>query len=1155
VGGLAVTLISGSATQLFAQDIVLSDFEQTNYVWLPGGVWTATGTCFGTGPAQGTLPNQQTVDGYLGNGLVNSYLNGDAATGILVSPPFTIQRKYLQFLIGGGSYRGEGGYGGETRIDLLVNGQVVDHAVGPGEWEHLDWEQWNVSNLLGQTAQIRIVDTASTGWGHVNLDQIVESNTSLNTGVITPTNQFINLPVKLGNPYHVVSLLVNGLSVQEFALPLGTSSNYDFYAFLDLSACQNTQMVVRVDSTNGLQLSNFIQSSAPVTTVPIYQEALRPIYHFTPRRGFNNDPNGMVFCQGEYHLCYQHNPFDVVVGNQNWGNAVSSDLVHWQELSEAIYGDALGQAWSGSTVVDGNNCAGFGANALVSFYTSAGGHANNNLMSEGQLFSQSLAYSLDAGRTWSKYANNPVIANVEGDNRDPKVIWYAPGNKWVMVFWLSHNDFGFFSSTNLVNWTQNSTFTFPGVIEVPELFPLPLDNNTNNLKWIFYAGAGHYYVGQFDGDAFTAQYGPFSIRGGNSFAAGQTFNNIPTADGRRILMANATGNYPNMPFNGGMDFPVQLTLRTTASTPLIYVNPVNEIARLRTSTNSWPAQALSNGVNVMPGAKGEACELDTQLQPGTATNLTFTLRGTTVNYNCQSQQVSCEGLTNTLSANNGVVDLHLLVDRGSLEIYGNQGLLYMPMSVTPAAGAQPITLVASGSGAQLLSLNLYHLGSAWPAAPPFILTQPGPATTINLGDALSFSVTATSTTLPISYQWYNQGQPLVGATNSTLSVLAVSTTNVCYAVVVSNAGGAVTSSVAPLTVLAPYPVAYWRMEAQITAPNNAGIPTFVGVADSDTNRGQGIYTTGSLPAAIDDLITFNGLPGGPVTLTTNVAPASMFVNHHNAGNYSYAAEAISNVDGCLFFPQDQYGDEMDFTGSFSLELFFQTDGNRSGAGIMQLLSQGTDTGQIFRYGLNVNESAPGGIRFKVANSSLAQTNMVELAGTNYADGQWHYLLAVCDTLSGTNGQLRLTLVNPDGSQASATNNLPSGFLPLRVEDNGNLFLGRNTYPASVNPETFLGFMDEVQITAGVVPDRLRIGRIPAIDNHPQIAGVSAGTNGLSFQWAGAAATDFLVQWVARLGGVWQTVAMLPTANVIASYTETNSARLMNSAGFYRVIAE
>src|SRR5665213_780670 len=478
----------------------------------------------------------------------------------------------------------------------------------------------------------------------------------------------------------------------------------------------------------------------------------------------------------------------------------------------------------------------------------------------------------------------------------------------------------------------------------------------------------------------------------------------------------------------------------------------------------------------------------------------------------------------------------------------------MPMSTTPTFGAQPISLVASGSGAQLLSLDLYNLGAAGPAAPPYIASQPGPATTVNGGFA-SFSVTATGTTVPFSYQWFNNGQPIAGATNSTLSVFTVPFTNVNYYVVISNASGSVTSSVVALTGPAPYKVSYWRMESQIVAPNNAGTPTFAGVADSDTNSGQGIFTTGTLPATIDDLITFNGLTGNPVTLSTDVAPASMFVNSHSSGGFSYNAEAITNVDGALFFPQDQYGDEFDFTSPFSIELFFKTDGDRSGAGIMQLISQGTDTGQIFRYGINVNESSAGGLRFAVAHSSLGQTNVVDLTGANYADGQWHYLLAVCDALSGTNGQMRLTIANADGTQTSATNNLPAGFLPLPTQNNGNLFIGRNTYSASVNPETFLGFIDEVQITAEVVPDTWRIGRVPAIDNHPQISGVTAGTNGVSFQWNGAAANNFLVQWESQLGNAWQSIATIPSANALTTFVDTNANRLMNTAGFYRIIAQ
>ncbi len=483
--------------------------------------------------------------------------------------------------------------------------------------------------------------------------------------------------------------------------------------------------------------------------------------------------------------------------------------------------------------------------------------------------------------------------------------------------------------------------------------------------------------------------------------------------------------------------------------------------------------------------------------------------------------------------------------------------LWAPVTNTPSVQGDQWSVTLAGDNVTSYFQFQTNQESAWiySVAPPAptIAVQP-PPTTVNYGGSAHVNVIAGGVG-PLFYQWFNHGQAIAGATNSTLSVFAVPATNVGYYVVVSNAGGSVTSSVAPLTVRAPYQVAYWRMESQIEAPNNAGVPTFVGVADTDTNSGEGIYATGTLPAAIDDLITFNGLPGGPVTLSTNVAPASMFVNGHNAGNYSYNAEAITNVDGCLFFPQDQYGDEMDFTGPFSIELFFRTDGNRSGAGIMQLLSQGTDTGQIFRYGLSVNESAAGGIRFKLANSNLSQTNDVDLAGADYADGQWHYVLAICDPLSGPNGQMRLTIVNQDGSQASATNDLPAGFLPLPAADNGNLFLGRDTYPVSVNPETFLGFIDEVQITAGVVPDTWRIGRVPSIDNHPHIEGVSVGTNGVSFQWTGAAANNFSVQWVSQLGGVWQTIAILPSVNLSAFYRDTSASRLSSPAGYYRLVSE
>jgi fructan beta-fructosidase len=1045
-------------------------------------------------------------------------------------------------------------------------------------------------------------------------------------------------------------LLVNGLAVQEFNIPLGTTANHDFYAFLDLSAYQNTQMVVRVDAVNGVQMADFIQSSAPLTTTPIYQEPLRPIYHYSARRGFVNDPNGMVYYNGEYHLCYQHNPYDIVVGNQNWGSAVSTDLVHWQELPEAIYGDALGQAWSGSSVVDSNNNAGFGANAIVSFYTSAGGHGNNNLMSQGQLFGQSLAYSLDSGRTFIKYTNNPVVPNVVGDNRDPRVIWYAPGNKWVMVFWLQGTDFGFFSSTDLKHWTQTSTFTFGnGVIEVPELFQLPLDGNTGNQKWIFYAGAGNYYVGTFDGNTFTAQNGMYIIRKGNSFAAAQTFNNIPASDGRRILIANGTQNYPNMPFQCAMDFPVELTLNTVGGAPTMFVNPVQELALLRTSTNTWAAQALANGVNVMSGTTGEAFDLDATFQPGTATSITFTLRGTTVTYDRVAQTVSCAGTTQSLAPSGGTVRIQMLVDRGTIEIFGNSGLLYMPMSVTPTSGAQTVSLVATGSGATLNSLVMHNLGSAWnyvavtnpPSTnPPAINVQPAsvtnaPGSTVsftvnatgapplayrwrfnslpldpavniasvtnstltisptdltnagtydvvitnnvgsvtsspvtltlvaptissppspliaNLGGPGSFSVTASGGS-PLYYQWRRNGSPISDATNSTLNLFPVTAS---YAgnhdVIVNNGALSVTSSPALLTVREPYRVARWPMEAQATTPNTSGTLAFNGVLDALTNAGQGIVAVGGVvPATRDDLITFSSLSGNPVMLSNSVPSATMFANSNSPGVNSFNAGAYTGGDGALFFPQDQYGNEFSFNSPFSIELFFKTHGDQSGAGRMQLVAQGETT---FRFGVVLNDIMPGSVRFIVTNGVTTQA-VATVANTNYADGQWHYLLAVYDTLSGANGQLRLTLVNTNGSEITAVTNLPASFGALASGNDGNLFLGRFKYPIAQDHRTFLGLIDEVQITAGVVSNSWRLGKIASIDTPApiQITGVTNTGTSIWLQWASIAGQSYEVQWVSQLGNVWQTIATVLAAGGSNSFTDTNLTRLTQPAGFYRI---
>ena len=266
----------------------------------------------------------------------------------------------------------------------------------------------------------------------------------------------------------------------------------------------------------------------------LYQETYRPQFHFSAKENWLNDPNGLVYYKDEYHLFFQHNPTGIDWGNMTWGHAVSTDLLHWKQLPNAIEPDDLGTIFSGSAVVDWNNTSGFQTGTekvLVAFYTSAGDYA-----AEKKAFTQSIAYSNDRGRTWTKYEGNPVIGHIEGHNRDPKVIWHEPTQRWVMALYLDGNKFALLGSTNLKEWAPLCEIEMPGVTECPDLFELPVDGNPENMKWVFWGGNGNYVIGSFDGTNFTKETEPLQSEWGRNGYAGQTWSDIP--GGRREKAPN-----------------------------------------------------------------------------------------------------------------------------------------------------------------------------------------------------------------------------------------------------------------------------------------------------------------------------------------------------------------------------------------------------------------------------------------------------------------------------------------------------------------------------------------------------------------------------------------------------------------------------------------
>lgn len=692
-------------------DILIADFEGD---YSP---WQVTGDAFGPAPAKGRLPNQRPVGGYEGKGLVNTYYHGDGTTGTLTSPPLKIQRKYLNFLIGGGKHPGK------TCINLLVDGNVVRTATGPddpsGGNEWLDWCSWDVSDLIGKEVVLQIVDQATGGWGHINVDHIVQSNQKRGVGPasreLVVEHRYFHLPVHNKARKQWMRYVVDGQPVREFEIELA-EGKADFWVPSDASEWKGRKLRVEVDTLPfGSQgLAAITQADVFPDAESVYREQFRPQFHFSPRRGWTNDPNGMVYYDGEYHLFFQHNPYGTKWGNMTWGHAVSRDMLHWTELPDALYPDKLGTMFSGSAVVDWNNTAGFQTGkekVLVCIYTSAGG---TNLASRGQQFTQSIAYSNDRGRTWTKYAKNPVLGHIEAENRDPKVFWHEPSRYWIMPLYLDKHDFALFASPDLKQWTRLCNIPEFSDRECPDLFELPVDDDKNNTRWVFWGANGNYLIGRFDGKTFTKESGHHQSRWGAHDYAAQTYSDIPASDGRRIQISWMNGGkYPDMPFNQQMSIPRVLRLRTTPEGIRLFIEPVKEIETLRTKKHAWNLVSLVPGDNVLKDVSAELLDIEAELELGDAKQIGFELRGHKVEYSVAEKRLTALGRTAPLTPVDGRIRLRILVDRTSVEVFANDGLVSMASCGLPNPEGKALAVYVVGGTAKVASLGVWELRSVW----------------------------------------------------------------------------------------------------------------------------------------------------------------------------------------------------------------------------------------------------------------------------------------------------------------------------------------------------------------------------------------------------------------------------------------------------------
>ncbi|HVU33698.1 MAG TPA: glycoside hydrolase family 32 protein [Opitutaceae bacterium] len=524
---------------------------------------------------------------------------------------------------------------------------------------------------------------------------------------------YLNLPIRNGAPKRKIVLLVDGSEVTSGSVELA-DSGADWWAYIDISRWRGHSLTLRSTGPstpsgglNAIEASDSIRDSDS-----LYREKLRPQLHFSPRRGWMNDPNGLVFYHGEYHLFFQHNPYGWSWGNMHWGHAVSRDLVHWDELGDVLAPDHLGAMFSGSAVVDHGNTSGLGAagkDPLVLVYTAW-----------GQPAVQCLAFS-DDGRTFAKYDCNPILPNITPGNRDPRVFWHARTQRWIMVLFVEEpagqtdgrgsspkkHLVRLFTSRNLRNWEPAGTVN-GGIgddhflYECPDLFELPVSGDPAQTRWILTAADGEYAIGSFEGETFVPEVSRLVGNYGSGFYAAQTFNDVP--DGRRIQIGWGQMPSPGMSFNQLQLLPCELRLIRTDAGLRLARTPIRELESLR----DGPDQSGSLG-----SFHGEIVEVRADLVPRGAELFRFDVRGAKIVYDAGSHEITINGITAPAPLVLGHQRIAVYVDRTLLEVFASDGITYVPVAFIPKPENRCVDVNVDAPDAGPLVLRVYELKSIW----------------------------------------------------------------------------------------------------------------------------------------------------------------------------------------------------------------------------------------------------------------------------------------------------------------------------------------------------------------------------------------------------------------------------------------------------------
>lgn len=553
--------------------------------------------------------------------------------------------------------------------------------------------------------------------------------------------KFLLLPVQENAPECKIGIINNNKSEGVLMNVRLAREKVDYYVPYDISAYAGQDISIDIQGMPSsslcwkeIKLSDTFDSSN--------RETYRPVYHHTPVYGWMNDPNGMFYKDGVYHLYFQYNPYGSMWGNMTWGHSTSTDLTHWTYEGTAIVPDAWGAIFSGSCVVDKDNTAGFGKGAVVAFYTSA------KSTPWGDIQSQSMAYSLDNGKTFIKYEHNPILTSTERDFRDPKVFWYAPGKHWVMMLAVGQ-EMQIYSSDNLKEWKKESSFgamqgAHGGVWECPDLVEVAVEGSKEK-KWVlicnlnpggpFGGSAAQYFVGSFDGKKFVNE-SPTQTKwldwGKDNYAT-VTWSNAPA--GRCIALGwmsnwQYANNVPTTQYRSANTLARDLTLYRVGGELYLKSKPSPEIKKARAEEKKIPTFEVKSNYEVaslLADNKG-AYEIEMTIENKGTSKIDFSLMNekgekVAMYYDVVRKQFVMDrsasgivGFSRDFPAvtvapvrNTDQIHLRLFIDRSSVEAFGEDGEYVMTNLVFPAEPYNRMVFSSDKGSYIVKSMNVYRL--------------------------------------------------------------------------------------------------------------------------------------------------------------------------------------------------------------------------------------------------------------------------------------------------------------------------------------------------------------------------------------------------------------------------------------------------------------